>query len=255
MNVRIERLGIAWLACLGACSPSAASGGPDGSDTSDASPTPDARADGSSSLDAGATETGLPVWPTEWTADIRWSDVAPDGTRTNTWTGRVSYSWTQRAMRTDVVPPADGGVPGPPIGVAGSMLMKEGLIYFVPASGPCTLSAAFGAPRPDWLSASGGVPAATGPAAGQERVVVDLNLLDGGLNGCFNYVFDRGTRVPILFGGSSSCNIWPQGSYIEYANFVIEPVSSTVFEVPAQCRFDAAAPGGATGCTSCHAAP
>jgi hypothetical protein len=226
-----------------------------GSGAAGASPPLDGSVDGAPSLDAGTSEGGLPVWPAEWSADIRWSDFASDGTKTNTWTGHVSYSWAQRSMRTDVVPPADGGTAGPPIGAAGSMLMKNGRIYFIPTSGACTLTAAFGAPRPDWLSASGAVPVAGGSTASDERVAVDLARFDAGVQGCFNYLFDRGSHTPLLFGGSSSCDSWPQGSYIEYVNFSTQPVSTTLFEVPAGCALDAASPAGATGCTSCHEAP
>jgi hypothetical protein len=126
---------------------------------------------------------------------------------------------------------------------------------FIPANGPCTLTAAFGAPRPDWVSVSGAVEEATGSTASLERVAVDLSRLDGGLQGCFDYVFDRVIYVPRLFGGASSCDSWPQGSFIEYASFSTQPVSSALFEVPAGCVLDAASPSGPLGCTSCHDTP
>lgn len=227
---------------LTACSSSASTPSPDASPT-DASPdaSPDA-----SRVDA------LPTWPTAWSADIAWSDFAADETTQNTWTGHVSYDWSLRAMRTEVVPPA-GGTPGPPIGEAGAMLMRDGNLYYLPASGGCTLVASFGAPRPNWLSAANAT-AASSTRPNASRADVDLAPLDSGLAGCFHYLFDPRDQTPIRFGGSSTCGAWPKGSYIAYSNYVVTSQSASAFDVPASCAKDANADGSA-GCHACHDAP
>ncbi|WP_394834802.1 hypothetical protein LVJ94_50730 [Pendulispora rubella] len=206
------------------------------------------------SADVTSSDGGIPVWPDEWNADIKWSDVDSNGATTNTWTGHVSYDWKLRAMRTDVVPPA-GGRPGPPIGTAGTMLMREGRIYFIPTNGHCSLSAEFGAPRPDWLVSTKAVAQAHGSTSDQQRLAVESERLDGGLQGCFNYVFGRADHMPRIFGGGGSCQDWPKGFFIEYSNFSTHPVSKEFFDVPADCTMDSGAPGGAAGCTACHDAP
>ena len=156
-------------------------------------------------------------------------------------------------MRTDVTPP-EGGVPGPPIGQAGTLLMRDGKIYFIPTSGPCTLYGDFGAPRPGWLSASGGEPmSASQLEEDEDGWAVDLNHLDNGLVGCFYYTADKTSRVPRLFGGSSSCSDWPAGSYIEYSNFKQQAAPEDIFAVPESCPEDNGGnPDDSKACLTCH---
>jgi hypothetical protein len=156
-------------------------------------------------------------------------------------------------MRTDVAPPASGGMAGPPIGEEGSMLMRDGHLYFITRSG-CTHEAAFGAIRPDWVKAVDARRSDASPLPMDDvRWVVDLARFDAGLVGCFNYVVDH-AGVPKRFGGSSSCD-WPKGSYIEYANFQSKSVASTVFDIPANCPRDPGDPAQSKGCHGCHDAP
>jgi hypothetical protein len=193
----------------------------------------------------------LPVWPDAWSADITWSDFDRSGVKTNAWTGRVAYDWKLRAMRTEVAPP-EGGVPGPPIGTAGVMLMRDGKIYFIPANGECTIEADFGAPRPDWLATSSAVRSAS--SDDRPRFSVDLDRFDAGLAGCFDYVLDAKGNRPMQFGGSPSCQDWPKGSYIEYADFATERPSASLFDVPAACK-PPSGTGDVHGCHACHDAP
>ena len=185
-------------------------------------------------------------WPSQWTADIAWSDFAADGTKTNTWTGKVSYDWPLHAMRTDVTPPPAGGMPGPPIGEAGTMLMRSGLMYFMPKSGGCSVTPGLGAPVLNWLAKSSTLVASTNDT---ERWSADLSHLGPDVAGCFTYV--RGTaHEPRLFGGSSSCTDWPRGSYVEYSNFAEQPAAAEVFDAPLGCT--AAATDSASACAGCH---
>jgi len=241
--MRQPRYALAALLLATACS-SGAANSPE---------TPDAAPDAQSGAQDAASGA-LPAWPAQWAADIQWSDFAADGTKTNTWTGHVAYDWALRAMRTDVLPPSPNAPAGPPIGEAGAMLMRDGFLYFLPATGGCSVTAAFGAPRPDWLTASRAAPAPTNTAG--TRLSVDLAPFDAGLAGCFNYVFASSNENPLRFGGSPSCQDWPKGSYIEYANFVVGPQLDSRFEVPAGCAGDAGAnSAGSDGCHLCHDAP
>ncbi|WP_394844812.1 hypothetical protein LZC95_48170 [Pendulispora brunnea] len=215
--------------------------------------------DSANETDAGAPDAvvsdgGTPVWPDEWSADILWSEIDANGSKSNTWTGHVSYNWKLRAMRTDVVPP-EGGIPGPPIGKAGSMLMRNGKIYFIPTGERCFVSADFGAPRPNWLGEAHAVLAPGTATLAVSRWIVDSTQLDGGLQGCFTYALGRADGTPRLFGGSATCQEWPKGSFIEYANFTTRALPDSAFDVPPDCAAEGGAVGGETGCHACHDAP
>ena len=195
--------------------------------------------------------TALSPWPSAWSADIDWSDVAKDGSRSNVWKGHVTYDWSRRSMRTDVRP-TPGATPGPPIGEEGTMLMREEKLYFITKRGTCSLTYAFGAPRPDWLASTFPTRMASAPLPkDQERWSVDLHRFEG-LAGCFNYVFDVLRRQPKGFGGNADCG-WPAGAYLEYANVEENAAPADSFAIPDHCTAEGvASPEGSKPCLGCH---
>ena len=197
--------------------------------------------------DSTTNSSPVPTWPAQWTANLTWFDVDSSGAKTNVWTGNTSYDWTLKAMRTDVSPPTSGAMPGPPIGEAGTMLMRDGKMYFVKASGGCTVMSPLGAPVPDWLTGTSRLTEATTDA---ELWSANLDHLEPGVGGCFTYVRGKQDHVPRLFGGSASCSDWPSGSFIEYSSFTEQPPMADVFALPRGCTAEAVDPGHA--CLTCH---
>jgi hypothetical protein len=200
---------------------------------------------------SGASNASSDSWPSQWTANIAWSTFDSAGAKTNTWTGKVSYDWTLRAMRTDVTPPTAAGAQqdtfGPPISGSGSMLMRDGKLYTIPANGECDVASGLGAPMPDWLTTSNGT---ADSVPGTERLLVDLEQLEPGSSGCFSYVRSKQDHSPRVFGGAPTCASWPAGSFIEYSDFAQRPSTPDIFAVPPSCTPNNTPPSQL--CQRCH---
>ena len=199
-----------------------------------------------------ASNVSSESWPSQWTANIAWSTFDSAGAKTNTWTGKVTYDWTLRAMRTDVAPPTGAGAPqdgalGPPIGGPGSMLMRNGNLYTILANGDCDVVSGIGAPVPDWLTTSTGT---ADSAPDTERFLVDLEQLEPGSSGCFSYVRGKQDHSPRTFGGAQTCATLPAGSFIEYSDFAERRSPQAIFAAPLKCMPDNVPPSQL--CQKCH---
>ncbi|WP_438028478.1 hypothetical protein [Sorangium sp. So ce233] len=133
------------------------------------------------------------------------------------------------------------------------MLMRDGDIYFITKSGSCEHAAQFGAPQPDWVPISQGVPMDPSRSrANEDTWIVDLARFDDGLEGCFFYSVDKETELPRLFGGGP-CSDWPKGSFIEYSNFRQEETPDDLFAVPSSCAgAEPPDPESSKACWTCH---
>jgi hypothetical protein len=127
------------------------------------------------------------------------------------------------------------------------MLMRGGKMYFIKASGGCTVMSPLGAPTPDWLAKSSNL---ADSSTDNERWSADLNHLEPDVSGCFTYVRRKQDHVPRLFGGSAACGDWPGGSFIEYSGFTQQPTAADAFTPPQACTPEGGDPGKV--CLTCH---